>query len=115
MGSLRTVSRCGAGFPDTVHARSLAPSAQCAEEVHALLELGNRARSTHATAMNARSSRSHAVFSIRIALEDEKNSLHATMHMVDLAGSERSKVAARGPGRSDSRVPLRLSRSMRAQ
>ena len=32
MGSLRTVSRCGAGFPDTVHARSLAPSAQCAEE-----------------------------------------------------------------------------------
>eukprot|EP00741_Cyanophora_paradoxa_P003573 tig00000093_g3471.t1 len=54
---------------------------------------GNRA--THATACNERSSRSHAVFQLRLqgAQARTGRSLRTTVTLVDLAGSERVKVS----------------------
>uniref|UniRef100_A0A8C4ZXL7 Kinesin family member 7 n=1 Tax=Gadus morhua TaxID=8049 RepID=A0A8C4ZXL7_GADMO len=66
------------------------------DEVLSLLESGNTARHTGATAMNPRSSRSHTVFTLQV---DQRRgggprpaSLHiltSKFHFVDLAGSER--------------------------
>ena len=58
------------------------------------LELGSQGRTTGATAMNARSSRSHAIFTIhinRISKSDPNKNFKAKFHLVDLAGSERAK------------------------
>ncbi|KAK7067055.1 Chromosome-associated kinesin kif4a [Halocaridina rubra] len=58
------------------------------------LEQGALNRATGATAMNARSSRSHAIFSLHI---EQRNKIEgdsivcSKFHMVDLAGSERAK------------------------
>jgi kinesin family protein C1 len=63
-----------------------------AADVHALLSRGASARSVGATACNARSSRSHTVFTLYIdgtnALTGE-NKVQSTLALVDLAGSER--------------------------
>ena len=91
-----------------------------AAQVSTLLEHGNSARAVRATNMNAASSRSHAIFSIRLtqrqpidADADEDAAPTAgtpsrastiervsKVHLVDLAGSERAKrtgaAAARG-------------------
>ena len=53
-------------------------------EVAAALAHGTEQRATSATAMNATSSRSHAVLSVRLAFADGGRSL---LHLVDLAGT----------------------------
>ena len=62
---------------------------------------GARNRTTGSTAINDVSSRSHAVFSVLIDLEEGEDSVRGrgrlrttfALHVVDLAGSERNKVA----------------------
>lgn len=58
-----------------------------------LLMNGVTGRATGSTAMNAQSSRSHAIFTINIKIvkNDTGDSTNAKFHLVDLAGSERSK------------------------
>lgn len=70
-------------------------------ELEACLHRGARSRATHATDMNAHSSRSHAIFTITVSLKrrvqtgqdgaETEERLTAKMHLVDLAGSERLK------------------------
>ncbi|XP_030010963.1 kinesin family member 4 isoform X2 [Sphaeramia orbicularis] len=58
------------------------------------LELGNSARTVGSTAMNAASSRSHAIFTITLEQRrgaDRVDSVVSKLHLVDLAGSERQK------------------------
>uniref|UniRef100_UPI00358F2488 chromosome-associated kinesin KIF4-like isoform X1 n=1 Tax=Myxine glutinosa TaxID=7769 RepID=UPI00358F2488 len=58
------------------------------------LELGNSARSVGSTAMNAQSSRSHAIFTISMEQkrgEQRDSYCCGKFHLVDLAGSERQK------------------------
>ncbi|KAM8800468.1 kinesin-like protein KIF27 [Rhynchonycteris naso] len=74
---------------------------ESADEVLSLLEMGNAARHTGTTQMNAHSSRSHAIFTISIcqveknteAAEDgsrcSRQHIVSKFHFVDLAGSER--------------------------
>lgn len=67
-----------------------------AEDVAYLLATGNDNRTSAATSMNARSSRSHAIF--RLLLESYSKSNPATrqrsvLNLVDLAGSENSHQA----------------------
>ncbi|XP_027230346.2 chromosome-associated kinesin KIF4-like isoform X2 [Penaeus vannamei] len=64
------------------------------EETMKCLERGAQNRATGATAMNARSSRSHAIFSLHIEQKNKNESasiMCAKFHLVDLAGSERAK------------------------
>merc|ERR1719322_286409 len=59
-----------------------------------LLEKASEGRVTAATAMNARSSRSHAIFTLSIEARNKSDGRALTVskfHMVDLAGSERQK------------------------
>ncbi|KMQ85555.1 chromosome-associated kinesin kif4 [Lasius niger] len=65
-----------------------------AQETLECLTQGAMGRVTGATAMNAHSSRSHAIFTICIHQEEKTDPNTATVakfHLVDLAGSERSK------------------------
>ncbi|CAJ0609451.1 unnamed protein product [Cylicocyclus nassatus] len=58
------------------------------------LEKGGVLRSKGGTAMNAQSSRSHAIFTITLEksdISDEQSCFTAKLHLVDLAGSERLK------------------------
>ncbi|GET92497.1 Unc104-like kinesin, putative [Leishmania tarentolae] len=66
-----------------------------------LMRDGNKVRATASTAMNAASSRSHAVFTITLTQKQQKGSLitqkTSRLNLVDLAGSERaSKTLATG-------------------
>ncbi|RLN93243.1 hypothetical protein BBJ28_00005900 [Nothophytophthora sp. Chile5] len=63
------------------------------DEVVDLMTLGAQARTVGSTQMNAESSRSHSIFTIKIHqkdAEDETKSLFAKINLVDLAGSERA-------------------------
>ncbi|KAJ8266922.1 hypothetical protein GJAV_G00136210 [Gymnothorax javanicus] len=72
-----------------------------AQEMVGCLEMGNSSRTVGSTAMNAASSRSHAIFTITLeqrgkADRGETNgcrgdSMISKLHLVDLAGSERQK------------------------
>lgn len=65
-----------------------------AEESLECLIQGSQGRATGATAMNAQSSRSHAIFTLHIhqqKKDDTNTATTAKFHLVDLAGSERSK------------------------
>ncbi|KAG8008289.1 Chromosome-associated kinesin KIF4 [Nibea albiflora] len=65
-----------------------------AYEMVGCLELGNSARTVGSTAMNAASSRSHAIFTITLEQRrgtDKVDSVVSKLHLVDLAGSERQK------------------------
>ena len=66
-------------------------------EMFQLLDFGNKNRTTAKTAMNATSSRSHAMFTMHIeSLEGEKVKA-SKLNFVDLAGSERQgKTGATG-------------------
>ncbi|KAJ3067291.1 Kinesin-like protein kif3a, partial [Rhizoclosmatium hyalinum] len=80
------------------------------EEMDRLMTFGNKNRSVGATEMNARSSRSHSIFTITVEASDkltsnggkgggeEEGRIRAgKLHLVDLAGSERqSKTGATG-------------------
>jgi hypothetical protein len=70
------------------------------EKVEGLLEQGNKMRTASATKMNARSSRSHSIFILKIQQKDVANPqrvVFAALNLVDLAGSERaSKTEATG-------------------
>ncbi|XP_068457502.1 kinesin family member 4 isoform X2 [Clinocottus analis] len=64
------------------------------QEMVACLEVGNSARTVASTAMNAASSRSHAIFTITLEQRkgtDKADSIVSKLHLVDLAGSERQK------------------------
>ncbi|KAM3868664.1 kinesin family member 4 [Diretmus argenteus] len=64
------------------------------QEMVGCLELGNSARTVGSTAMNAASSRSHAIFTITLEQRtgtDKSDSVVSKLHLVDLAGSERQK------------------------
>ncbi|CAK9099353.1 unnamed protein product [Durusdinium trenchii] len=64
------------------------------DDVEALLEEGNRRRQQACTALNASSSRSHAVLILNVTLwqgTEEENATDAKLYLVDLAGSERVK------------------------
>ncbi|KAJ8348529.1 hypothetical protein SKAU_G00271180 [Synaphobranchus kaupii] len=65
-----------------------------AYEMVGCLEMGNGSRTVGSTAMNAASSRSHAIFTITVeqrAGTDRGDSMVSKLHLVDLAGSERQK------------------------
>uniref|UniRef100_A0A6Q2Y8V5 Kinesin motor domain-containing protein n=1 Tax=Esox lucius TaxID=8010 RepID=A0A6Q2Y8V5_ESOLU len=64
-----------------------------AQEMVGCLELGNSARTVGSTAMNAASSRSHAIFTITLEQRRgvDKSNVVSKLHLVDLAGSERQK------------------------
>ncbi|XP_053298263.1 kinesin family member 4 isoform X1 [Pleuronectes platessa] len=65
-----------------------------AQEMVGCLEMGNSARTVGSTAMNAASSRSHAIFTITLEQRrgtDKVDSMVSKLHLVDLAGSERQK------------------------
>lgn len=53
------------------------------QDVLAVLEEGSGARATAGTALNASSSRSHALLSVRLSEADGRCSM---LHLVDLAG-----------------------------
>lgn len=58
----------------------------CAEEVSAVLKEGWRARATAATALNAASSRSHALLCVKVRGVREGRPFTSLLHLVDLAG-----------------------------
>lgn len=63
------------------------------EEIVELMALGAQSRTVGYTQMNAESSRSHSIFTIKIHqkdAEDETKSVFAKINLVDLAGSERA-------------------------
>ncbi|XP_031713116.1 kinesin family member 4 [Anarrhichthys ocellatus] len=65
-----------------------------AQEMVGCLEVGNSVRTVGSTAMNAASSRSHAIFTITLEQRrgtDKADSVVSKLHLVDLAGSERQK------------------------
>ncbi|XP_076850877.1 kinesin family member 4 [Brachyhypopomus gauderio] len=65
-----------------------------AVEMVGCLELGNCARTVGSTAMNAASSRSHAIFTVVLEQRrgaDKNDTVISKLHLVDLAGSERQK------------------------
>lgn len=66
-----------------------------AEELAELLERGQRHRTTRATAMNAKSSRSHLIFTVRVRRTNLETGeeLSGKIMLCDLAGSERLKKA----------------------
>lgn len=62
-------------------------------DVFEVLRKGDKQKHVFATAMNARSSRAHTVFTVYLTQEStiKKKVLESTFHLVDLAGSERIK------------------------
>ncbi|XP_068840016.1 kinesin-like protein KIFC2 [Capricornis sumatraensis] len=74
------------------------------ESLHQMLSLGRSNRATAATAMNQRSSRSHALvtLTLRTASPSRGPGTAGTLHLVDLAGSERAwKAGAAGSSQED--------------
>ena len=61
-----------------------------ADDIVRMLEAGGQVRAVAATAMNATSSRSHAIFTLRLRCKTADNELASQLHLVDLAGSERA-------------------------
>ena len=64
------------------------------DKMQALIDQGMGSRTTASTQMNADSSRSHSVFTIKVHkkdLDDESKNVFAKVNLVDLAGSERVK------------------------
>jgi hypothetical protein len=61
-------------------------SVACPEDVAAVLWEGWRARATAATALNAASSRSHAVLCVKVRGVREGRPFTSLLYLVDLAG-----------------------------
>ncbi len=85
--ALELRDRSGSPYVEGLSSHAVAGS----EDVRALLARASAARATASTAMNARSSRSHCVFTLRISATHAatKQSRAGLLHLVDLAGSER--------------------------
>eukprot|EP00759_Apiculatamorpha_spiralis_P022875 PhF_6_TR26721/c0_g1_i2/m.39124 len=64
-----------------------------AEQTKAMIEKGTNERAVAETKMNARSSRSHAIFQMHIAQNDRVRGIqrHSNINLVDLAGSEKNQ------------------------
>ncbi|XP_070320443.1 kinesin-like protein KIFC2 isoform X5 [Odocoileus virginianus] len=87
------------------------------ESLHQMLSLGRSNRATAATAMNQRSSRSHALvtLTLRTASPSRGTSTAGTLHLVDLAGSERAwkaGAASRSQEDRDGAQRLREARTI---
>ncbi|XP_004837763.1 kinesin-like protein KIFC2 [Heterocephalus glaber] len=81
------------------------------ETLHQMLSVGRSNRATAATAMNTRSSRSHALvtLTLRAAYPPRGPSPSGTLHLVDLAGSERAwKAGVASAARGDPKSVQRL-------
>lgn len=63
-------------------------AASSPQEMTSLIEYGHSVRTTHSTASNDTSSRSHAICSILVKTSDGKD--YGKLALVDLAGSERA-------------------------
>lgn len=70
---------------------SVMKTAESAEDVMKIFNLGNSSRATSSTSMNAESSRSHLVFAIMLEAYNKKTGKTSLgkLSLVDLAGSER--------------------------
>eukprot|EP01051_Picozoa_sp_SAG22_P018807 SAG22_NODE_3278_length_1810_cov_1.941555_1_plen_450_part_10 len=67
------------------------------EEVLEVLKCGDEARATASTKMNAASSRSHAVFTMKVKQQSQEATTEGLLNLVDLAGSEKvGKTGAAG-------------------
>lgn len=64
--------------------------AQSVEDVMKLLQGGNQRRTTEPTVMNVTSSRSHAVFQVRVERRDREATTLGKLSLIVLAGSERA-------------------------
>ena len=90
--------------PETgVYVKDLSKHVACnADELNTIMTKGNKNRVTGATNMNEHSSRSHAIFSIRVERQElgpdgKTHFREGKLNLVDLAGSERqSKTGAQG-------------------
>ena len=76
------------------------PEVTTVDQIEAYMNSGNKNRSVGATAMNATSSRSHSLFTVRIETSeqvdgtDEARIKAGKLNLVDLAGSEVRKTRA---------------------
>eukprot|EP00929_Paragymnodinium_shiwhaense_P062597 TRINITY_DN31251_c0_g1_i1.p1 TRINITY_DN31251_c0_g1~~TRINITY_DN31251_c0_g1_i1.p1 ORF type:complete len:710 (+),score=125.10 TRINITY_DN31251_c0_g1_i1:37-2166(+) len=76
-------------------------SAKTTEDINKFITMGEKSRHTDSTSMNQRSSRSHAIFSIKVetrrpqADDDAEQDAHnvATVQVVDLAGRENEQTS----------------------
>ncbi|XP_060536642.1 chromosome-associated kinesin KIF4 isoform X2 [Cylas formicarius] len=91
--------QCGLEIREDVKGNILIPNltetiVESATQVLDILTKGSNGRATAATSMNLHSSRSHAIFTINIAMQhkfERNQNKNAKLHLVDLAGSERPK------------------------
>lgn len=68
--------------------------AEDANKLEDMIASGSKARAVSSTMMNATSSRSHSIFTIKVHQKDEEDTsrnVFAKLNLVDLAGSERQK------------------------
>ena len=85
------------------------------DDIDTLMRTAEKHKTVKGTDMNARSSRSHTVFQLRIRACRElkgrpKELLHGSLNLVDLAGSERlDKSGATGDRLKETQVSLSLS------
>lgn len=75
------------GNGEVVVSDLLEMEADSEDSLHAIIETGNRNRTTHATESNDVSSRSHAI--CQICIRGERDQLLGRLSLIDLAGSER--------------------------
>jgi kinesin family member 2/24 len=80
------------GSGDVVVSDLVEIEAQSVQDLHSIIETGNRNRTTHATESNDESSRSHAICQIALRINGLKagaDNLLGRLSLIDLAGSER--------------------------
>jgi kinesin family protein C1 len=85
-------------------------------QVRALLARAQGRRSVAATLMNERSSRSHSVFTLRVAGANARTGerCDASLNLVDLAGSERLSASGAGADPARLRETQNINRSLSA-